>query len=86
MIEWLKPEDIDEIEINALGDAQKFDPHNYYFKSSNYIRYVDGTEPDYTTLISGGRVCAKSLTAENIKPMSPTISFEDLYGGQDDTV
>ena len=44
-------------------DAGRHVPRDYYFKNGSYIRVVDDTGPDYTTLISGGRACGKSLTA-----------------------
>ena len=46
-----------------FADAGRHWPRDYYFKNGSYIRVVGGTEPDYTTLISGGRACGKSLAA-----------------------
>lgn len=43
--------------------AGRHSPRDLYFKNGNHIHVVDGTEPDYTTIINGGRACGKSLTA-----------------------
>lgn len=67
-----------------FADAGRHWPRDYYFKNGSYIRVVGGTEPDYTTLISGGRACGKSLTAMmemlaanmDEKPGQSTVSIE----------
>ena len=67
-----------------FADAGRHWPRDYYFRNGSHISVVDDTEPDYTTLISGGRACGKSLTAMmgtfathmDEKPGQSTVSIE----------